>query len=587
MLSLMMTCISLGGLGLLYPSVQQIWSSILSPMLIAVLACGIWFILKRIDFRLCCVSFGLGVLFAGLFAVGYEIQIVASTAEEGSLKSIFIRMCYVISLFWMASSALFYLFDRCVSKNLPADSAKALSKISWKVIFFFGWAVLLLVYLFGLSGVFPGLYSYDALSQLTIYYENLDASHPVLHTLFLGGCFDVGVRIFGSATVGIFIYSIVQLTLMSLTFSWFVARLSHYLPSWLCVIFLLFFAFVPYHALLAVSTTKDALFAASLLLVLLELFECAVDTQEYVRKKSSLIRLGGAVLLFLLLRNNALYAGIIFLPFFIAFAVSKRVVGRLLCAVGSACLVYGVIVTVGYGALQVEKGNIREALSIPLQQLSGTAVMRPEVFTDEQMEELTRLIPDYKNYLSGISDPVKLNSNCTGNETALLNLYGDIGLKAPLSYTYIFLRMTYAYWYPDMDFQDKEAFHPYLYSENVFQTTYGGLPVEYRVYNTFAADVFSMFDDTDPAFQDIPLVSLLFSPGFALWLMLCAAGYALYRRAYMLLLPSALIVAYLLTLLLGPVAMIRYAYPLMATMPLYITIIAVSARGVKRNNPVN
>ena len=83
-------------------------------------------------------------------------------------------------------------------------------------------------------------------------------------------------------------------------------------------------------------------------------------------------------------------------------------------------------------------------------------------------------------------------------------------------------------------------------------------------YNYYAAI------GTDTAFRRIPVVRELLSMGFYTWLMIFAALYACYKKEYGKLLWMLPFWSYLFTCLLGPAALLRYAYPVMLGAPLLV-----------------
>ena len=91
------------------------------------------------------------------------------------------------------------------------------------------------------------------------------------------------------------------------------------------------------------------------------------------------------------------------------------------------------------------------------------------------------------------------------------------------------------------------------------------IPVFYHYYTAIG---------TDATFRSIPILRELLSMGFYFWLLFLAALYTLYRRFYARLLLMLPLWTYIATSLLGPTALLRYAYPLILSAPLilYFTI---------------
>ena len=67
--------------------------------------------------------------------------------------------------------------------------------------------------------------------------------------------------------------------------------------------------------------------------------------------------------------------------------------------------------------------------------------------------------------------------------------------------------------------------------------------------------------------QRVPLISMLFSPGFLFWIFAFAAGYAFYRKNDRVLLPFTMVLLVWLTVILGPTYLPRYVLILWFALP--------------------
>ena len=71
---------------------------------------------------------------------------------------------------------------------------------------------------------------------------------------------------------------------------------------------------------------------------------------------------------------------------------------------------------------------------------------------------------------------------------------------------------------------------------------------------------------------------MLFSSGLPFWLLLIFAAYFVYAKKYRYLAPALVIFALWGTLLLGPVVLYRYIYPMMMSVPIMASTLAVGRR---------
>ena len=75
---------------------------------------------------------------------------------------------------------------------------------------------------------------------------------------------------------------------------------------------------------------------------------------------------------------------------------------------------------------------------------------------------------------------------------------------------------------------------------------------------------------TDASFRQIPIVRELLSMGLYFWLLVLVSLYLIYQKEYAKLLWILPLWMYLCTCLLGPAALLRYGYPLMAACPVVL-----------------
>ena len=83
----------------------------------------------------------------------------------------------------------------------------------------------------------------------------------------------------------------------------------------------------------------------------------------------------------------------------------------------------------------------------------------------------------------------------------------------------------------------------------------------------------------DAKYQKIPLLDILMNMAFYFIILLFVSFYLLYKKNYKLFLPLLLLLLYMGTNLLAPVAIVRYAYPLFTTFPILIGIYLETKKG--------
>ena len=230
-----------------------------------------------------------------------------------------------------------------------------------------------------------------------------------------------------------------------------------------------------------------------------------------------------------------------------------------------------------YSALNIQKGSVREALSIPLLQIALVVRDAPERISPEDRAKITELLPYYDElswrYDGNISDNVKegFNNSAFGQDPGqYLSLYLRLGAQYPKLYLRAFLEHTYAYYFPD--------------------TIFGGLALTpYSTYLREAPEALASFDPMAGHYQEpntaavawvcghigagrlVPGFALLFNIGAYYWLLLFCGLHACYKKRYGRLLVLVLPFAVWLTCLASPVnGSFRYAYPAVLAMPFLI-----------------
>ncbi len=177
----------------------------------------------------------------------------------------------------------------------------------YSLLIFLCWLPIFLAY-------YPSVFAYDAEGQLyQVIAGDYSTHHPLLHTIFLGAFFRLGGAL-GSYSAGMAVHSGVQMALMAGTFGWALCFLyKRRTAGGARILIFLFYAFFPANSVLALSTTKDVLFAALVLLDTLCLYQMVCGRSMAVGRKERAVYVIVTVLM-LLFRNNAVYAFFVSAP---------------------------------------------------------------------------------------------------------------------------------------------------------------------------------------------------------------------------------------------------------------------------------
>ena len=110
---------------------------------------------------------------------------------------------------------------------------------------------------------FPGIVMYDSIYQMqqALGVENLNYHHPVIHTILIKLCLEIGKFLFHSVNAGVAIYTIVQMAVMALIFSFIIYYMAKKgVNTWIRLIIMIYFSICPIFPLMSIAMNKDTLF---------------------------------------------------------------------------------------------------------------------------------------------------------------------------------------------------------------------------------------------------------------------------------------------------------------------------------------
>lgn len=453
---------------------------------------------------------------------------------------------------------------------------------------------------------YPSVFAYDAEGQLyQVIAHDYSTHHPLLHTLFLGAFFRLGGAL-GSYSAGMAIHSVAQMLLMAVAFGWALSCLyRRRIPRWIRILLLLFYGLFPDNSVLALSTTKDVLFSALVLIYTLGLYRMICDRKMQAGRKEQAVFIAAAVLM-LLFRNNAVYAFAVSAPVVYVglWKTEKRTGAKendrmqagvmirkrylrmtlfalLLFIAGSAAL---------KTATHAHSGSPREMLSVPLQQMARTRVEAEDRLSPQMRQELDHYIPSewvFAAYNPHLADPVKNRAVIHDNPKGLIGTWAKLGLQHPAIYIDAFLDNSLGLWFL------WDTSHARVYGIGT-ESGFGYLSTDNRTMpagceiaeHSFLPGlrVFMEKIVSDNEYSKLPVIRLLFAPALYWWLLYLYLAVALYRKKYREMLSAVYLAAYYLTLLLSPTVLVRYMYPIMVTIPVILPCLMMDVRRRKCEN---
>lgn len=447
------------------------------------------------------------------------------------------------------------------------------------VIIFICWLPVFLAY-------YPSVFAYDAEGQLyQVIAHDYSTHHPLLHTLFLGAFFRLGGQALGSYSAGMAVHSVVQMLLMAAAFGYTLSYLSRKgVSMYLRVMLFLFYALFPTNSVLAISTTKDVLFSALVLLYTIIVYRIAVEGSITEGEDSRFTKKDwGAYIvisvLLLLFRNNAVYAFVLSVPLVCIGLrrgknTKKTVIWRKYLVMSVAALILsaagGMILKT---ALHAGNGSPREMLGVPLQQMARVRVKAEESLSPEMRQQLDKYLPSewvFAAYNPYLADPVKNRAVVHDDPVGLVRTWMKLGTVHPRIYIDAWLDNSIGYWFLE------DQTHSRIYGIGT-ESGFGYLSTDNRsmpagceiVEHSYLPGLRAFMERivSDNVYQQVPIIRIIFAPAFYWWLLCLYIAIVIYRRKYILLLPVMFMVIYYLTLLLSPTVLIRYMYPFVVSVP--------------------
>ena len=536
-----------------------------------------WLIAGLISFIFSlCMAFGVQLDMAGHVVLG-------SFRTWAAVLSLAILLCPLLLLSFRALAA-----RRADAKASSGRAASAWDRLSdgkqWGICA----VVILLCWLPVFLAVYPGFFVYDAWDEyMQVAVWQFNNHHPLTHVLLLGGAVQLGFLLTGSYNIGIAFFIVMQMLALAGIFSYSIIILRRESASFATrLIAVLYYGFFPSIVMFALCSAKDALFMGMFMLVFLHTRTMCADADTFFSSRRRMTAFTLAALGFMLLRHNALYA---FVPFaLILLYHMKKYRKKLLALILPAIILTILVNKLLLFGLAATPGGRQELLTVPIQQMARLWTYRQEDMTMDDKEILYEIIPSeaLMRYRPKLADPVKYyfdNEAFAANPLNYTRLWWGWGLKYPGIYLNAWLMTSYGFWYPDtiIDVYEGNVVHTFTYGDS----SYFGYEVEPPGNRE---SQISWLDDLyrrialDISWQKVPVISMLFSPGFMFWLLLYVIAWLWLQRSYTYLVPFTLALLLWFTFIFGPTYLVRYVVGLWPLIPWFFLSLKTPPSGAVR-----
>lgn len=523
--------------------------------------------------KICCII--LGIIFGLCEVLGYSIMQTNSLSlvlgsKLAILKSFFKLIGY-ITIFY---SILLLLF----TKMIPSIKEKFSKKEEWKYFtnskksFLLTTVLILVAYLPYFLHEYPGFISTDTISEMATGLYSMDYivnHHPVFHIVLISIAMNFG-KLIGNYNLAVGVFSICQMIFIAITFSFVLYYMSKKkVHRYIRVIALLFFMFYQPFAMYSITLWKDIPFSIMIVWLTIGMIEIATNKAFYSKSKNMILVFLAAVFV-ILFKNNGFYIVLICIPFIIIASKENRKKATVLSI--AILLFYIVLKGPIFSMFGIHEGPIREALSIPCQQIAR--VVRDEQISEYDRQRINQFLPVEEigeAYYPLISDSVKdklNNEKVKENKTEFIKLWVELFFKYPKTYIEAFLNGSYGYWYP-------EAYNWVIwggYNEESWEWARTALQIDISkepIVENRGIEILKSLAGR----REVPILGMIYSIGFIAWVELIGMTYLIYKKQYKLLLAFVPILGVWLTCIASPVwCEYRYSYGLFTCLPLIIAI---------------
>ena len=403
----------------------------------------------------------------------------------------------------------------------------------------------------------------------TVQYDNpstITNHHPVLHTAILGGCVKLGHTLFNSTNIGLFLYSLIQIAILSSVLAFTIKYMKVLkTPYYIRFLTLILYSVVPVFPLYAMSAVKDVIFTSLVILYMIAIYDLIKNNiQKLTYKKSILLTV--LILLIMLMRNNGIYLVLMSLPFLIFINKNRLKI--------IAILVLPIILYNGYNNillpnLKISQGSVREMLSIPFQQTARYVKENKQNLDKDEIKHIDKVLDIStlaSRYKPEIADPVKNAYNKYTTDEELKNYFKvwlkgftkrpDIYLEATLNNIYGYLTPNTGNWYVYTKYDKR------LNEDSIFNYKYNNLSGLRSILGGYAN-----------AFPYIPLIGLVVNIGFNVWVYMFMFMSLWKEKKYKYLVTITPMISLFLVCLASPVnTYFRYAMPYIFALPIMIAI---------------
>jgi len=234
----------------------------------------------------------LSIIYSTFIIIGNSFMLTNSF--KWIEKHLFINfVLYIVLMFiiYIILNKIFTLLDNKKTNIIKFDKIKKLKLYDLfnRYTFLFSLIFMIICWLPYIISFYPAILSPDPSFQIRQYFGipnkysdysvMIDPSvtitnhHPVVHTLLLGTCVKIGT-ILNNVNIGLFIYSLIQIIVLSSTLAYTIKFLKdNNIRSNYLILMLLVYSFIPVFPFYSMSAVKDVIFGSLIIHYIITLYK--------------------------------------------------------------------------------------------------------------------------------------------------------------------------------------------------------------------------------------------------------------------------------------------------------------------------
>jgi len=537
---------------------------------------------------------GLAVFLSAFFSIFLHFGASLETMDNVNFPDLSMWI-YIICLSIALSPVILWLWGRISDFSIRVTND---NKNEENFKFLQIWFIIFLLWLPVFFALYPGAFVYDAQDEyIEVISRSFTMHQPLFHVLLLGGIIHLAEYMGLATNIGIAAYVLFQMLIMSAVLAYSIRLLYKWgIAKRYLVIVMAFYGLFPLFPMYAVCTAKDSLFTVFFYLIVLLLTDYIKSKDGEFFSIPNMTLFIMASVLMMLLRNNGVYAYAAAIPVILLLGLTdkRNTLYRLIVLMALSVVLFFGTSYVLKTATAATDNEHQEALTVPIQQLARVYTYSKDTFTEEELVTLYEILPEeYLNtYCFRLSDICKSgfdNANYSKNPGKYRRLWALIGIRKPLIYINAWFGTSYGYWYPDAINNVYAGNEMYTFSYK--DSSYFGFETEppgKRESKLVLLEEFYRKLSLEIYQQKIPVISMLFSPGFVFWIfalifimllrdnglrMADSKDGVKLIRSYNRMVPLVIVALLWCTLLLGPTTLVRYVLILWMIKPVYPVLI--------------